>query len=71
MRQSSSSYDIRIDIVKVLAILAIILLHTLPKYVLINTFAQLNLWQAVPISLVSSHLFWSRYTKDYSRVFKQ
>lgn len=52
MKQSSSSYDIRIDIVKSLAILSVILLHSSPKYVLVNTFAQLHIWQAVPIFLV-------------------
>ena len=43
-----------IDFVKGLAAISVVFLHTLPKSVLIGTFAVFHIWQAVPIFLFIS-----------------
>lgn len=41
--------DSRLDIIKAMMIIAVILLHALPKYFLYSSYAQLHIWQAVPV----------------------
>lgn len=43
---------LQIDIIKGLAIISVILLHTIPENILIKTFSVFYIWQAVPIFLI-------------------
>lgn len=49
---NNSTYFPNIDLLKGLAILSVILLHTVSKSVLIKTFSQFHIWQAVPVFFI-------------------
>ncbi len=70
---------LQIDIAKGMAIVAVLLLHSLPKATLINSYAIYHIWQAVPVFMVIMGLnlglsssgkqveFKDLYTRNYFR----
>jgi len=48
----NSTYFPQIDLLKGFAIVSVILLHTIPSSLLIKTFSQFYIWQAVPIFFI-------------------
>lgn len=52
MASDLDKYYSQIDILKSLAIIAVIVLHTVPVEFLVNSYAIFHIWQAVPIFLV-------------------
>jgi peptidoglycan/LPS O-acetylase OafA/YrhL len=65
-----SFYILQIDLIKGLAMISVILLHTLPRPILIQTYSQFHIWQAVPIFFIlmgiTSGISFSR--RGYTRI---
>ena len=62
--------DYRLDIIKSMMIIAVILLHALPKHFLYTSYAQLHIWQAVPVFLVLMGYTYFLSMKNKSITFK-
>ena len=45
-------YYQQIDILKALAIISVVILHTIPEEYLYSTFAVFHIWQAVPVFMI-------------------
>jgi len=81
VEDSPKKYYPQIDYIKGLAILSVLLLHTIPSMYLIESYSTLYIWQAVPIFMImmgiTYHLSFVRmrqnagiknpYTKEYFR----
>ena len=65
-----SFYVLQIDLIKGLAIISVILLHTFPRPMLVQTYSQFHIWQAVPIFFIlmgiTSGISFSR--REYTRI---
>ena len=48
----------QIDFIKTIAIIAVILLHSLPAYVLLDTYSAFHVSQAIPVFIIVSGLVW-------------
>lgn len=68
MSTTSSRLDY-VDFVKGLAAISVILLHTLPKSILKNSFAVYHIWQAVPIFIFVSFYLGFRNLEKKDVVF--
>lgn len=65
-------YFPQIDFLKALAIISVIILHSLPRTILILTFSQFHIWQAVPILIIlmgiTSGISFTRMYSRYERI---
>lgn len=59
-----------VDFIKGIAAISVILLHTLPRFVLNDTFAVFHIWQAVPMFLFISFYLGFRNLEIKESVFK-
>jgi len=68
-----STYILQIDLMKGLCIIAVILLHTFPSNILISTFSQFHIWQAVPIFFIlmgiTTNISFNNKTSLYSKKY--
>ena len=68
---NNPSYFHQIDFIKTIAITAVILLHSLPAYILLDIYSPFHISQAIPVFIMVSGILWYlSYTKITKHTLK-
>ena len=63
----------QIDFLKAIAIILVIILHTIPHDWLVNSFAQFHIWNAVPIFIIlmafTTYISCTKVSKQYTKEY--